>query len=76
MDSKVIKFLGLIATAVGFAATLVSNWVGDKKMEETVNKKVNEAFAKRNEESEELSQDVIDNPEYGEVYYTNDEESN
>jgi hypothetical protein len=52
MDSKLIKILGIAATAIGMAATLVTDWVNDKKTDEKIEQKVNEAFAKREEEEE------------------------
>lgn len=50
MSEKVLKILGLVATAVGVGATMLGNYVNDRKMEATVNEKVNEALSKRNEE--------------------------
>lgn len=50
MDSKLIKILGIAATAIGMGATLITDWVSDKKMDEKIEEKVNEAFAKREEE--------------------------
>ena len=50
MNSKLIKILGIAATAIGMAATLVTDWVNDKKTDEKIEQKVNEAFAKREEE--------------------------
>jgi hypothetical protein len=51
MNSKLIKILGIAATAIGIGATLITDWVNDKKMDEKIEEKVNEAFAKREEES-------------------------
>jgi len=53
MNSKLIKVLGLAASVVGVAATLLSDWVNEQKMDEKIEEKVNEAFAKKNEENEE-----------------------
>ncbi len=53
MNSGLIKTLGIVASVVGVGATLVSDWVNDKKMEEKIEEKVNEAFAER-ENKEEL----------------------
>ena len=50
MNSKLIKILGMVATAIGMGATLVTDWVNDKKMDEKIEETVNEAFAKREEE--------------------------
>lgn len=43
---KTIKIIGYAATAVGIGATLVSDWVGEKKMDATIEKKVAEALLK------------------------------
>lgn len=50
MNNKLIKILGIAATAIGMGATLITDWVNDKKMDEKIEQKVNEAFAKRDEE--------------------------
>ena len=49
MDSKLIKILGIAATAIGMGATLVTDWVNDKKMDGKIEQKVIEALAKINE---------------------------
>ena len=46
MDEKTLKWIGLFATAIGFGATLMSNWVGDKKQEVLIENKVNKAIEK------------------------------
>lgn len=53
MNSKLVKVLGLAATVVGVAATLVTDWVNEQKMDEKIEEKVNEALARRNEDMEE-----------------------
>lgn len=53
MNGKLIKVLGLAATVVGVAATLVTDWVNEQKMDEKIEEKVNEALAKRTNELEE-----------------------
>ena len=59
MKSKrdTIKLLAILATGLGFAATLLSDWATSKEqealIEETVEAKVNEALARRDEEQEE-----------------------
>ena len=53
MNGKLVKVLGLAATVVGVAATLVTDWVNEQKMDEKIEEKVNEALAKRNEDMEE-----------------------
>lgn len=46
-----IKLIGIGATLLGAIATLIGNWADEKKMEQTVDEKVNEALAKREVES-------------------------
>lgn len=53
MNGKLVKVLGLTATVVGVAATLVTDWVNEQKMDEKIEEKVNEALARRNEDMEE-----------------------
>lgn len=45
--------IGLVASAVGMGATVVSNWVDERKMDEKIEKKVNEALAEREKENNE-----------------------
>lgn len=47
MKSKMIKVLGLTASIIGVAATLLSDWVNEQKMDEKIEEKVNEALAKK-----------------------------
>jgi len=49
MNSKLIKILGIAATTIGMGATLVTDWVNDKKMDEKIEQKVIEALTKINE---------------------------
>ncbi len=49
MDSKLIKILGIAATVIGMGATLVTDWVNDKKMDGKIEEKVIEALTKMNE---------------------------
>jgi len=53
INKNLIKVLGLGATVIGVAATLITDWVNDKKMDEKIDEKINEALAKQNEEDEE-----------------------
>jgi hypothetical protein len=46
LTEKTIKIIGYAATAIGIGTTLVSDWVGEKKMDGTIEKKVAEALAK------------------------------
>lgn len=51
--SRLIKVLGLTATVIGVAATLITDWVNEQKMDEKIEEKVNEALTKRDDEIEE-----------------------
>lgn len=48
--SNLIKVLGVSATIIGVAATLVTDWVNEQKIDERIEEKVNEALAKRDDE--------------------------
>jgi hypothetical protein len=48
-NGKGVKIIGLIATGIGIGATLLSNWVADKKMEETISEKISEILTKKSE---------------------------
>ena len=50
ISGALIKGVGLAATVVGVGATLVTDWVNDKKMDEKIEQKVNERFAKKERE--------------------------
>lgn len=43
----VVKVVGIAGMVLGMIATVASSWSQDKKMEETVNKKIEEALANR-----------------------------
>lgn len=45
INGKLIKILGITATVVGMGATLITDWVNEKKMEEKIEEKINEALA-------------------------------
>ena len=47
MNEKVIKGIGLGATLVGVAASLVSNWVGEKNLDSKIAKEVTKAVAEK-----------------------------
>lgn len=49
MNGKLIKVIGIAATVLGMGATLITSWVDDKKMDEKIIKKVEEALANRKE---------------------------
>lgn len=48
-----VKLIGFIGVGLGMLSTLVSNYAQEKQMEETIEEKVNEALAKREEEESE-----------------------
>lgn len=50
---SIIKVLGTVATVVGLAANLLSDWVRNQQMNEKIEEKVNEAIAKRDNEKKE-----------------------
>ena len=88
MKSKrdTIKLLAILATGLGFAATLLSDWANGKEQEAliegTVEEKVNEALARRDEEKEEENKDEEkadkkkdkDAPNRGEAQYIDEGE--
>lgn len=43
-NKNTVKMLGLTATALGFASTMISGWVNNKQMEFTVDEKVGKAM--------------------------------
>ncbi len=49
MNSKLIKILGIAATAIGMGATLITDWVNDQKTKRMIEQKVIEALTKINE---------------------------
>ena len=54
LNSNIIKVIGFAATILGLAATVVTDWVNEKKMEEMVDEKVQAALATHaTEENEE-----------------------
>ncbi len=53
MNGKIVKIIGLIATVAGVGVNLLSDWVDEKKMDEKIEEKVNEALAVRAKEDKE-----------------------
>lgn len=47
--ANIIKILGVAATVIGMGATLLTDWVNEKKMDEKIAEKVLEAIAKKGE---------------------------
>lgn len=52
-NAKLVKILGLIASAVGVGATLLADWVNERKMEEKIDERINEKLAALNGENED-----------------------
>ena len=51
----IIKTIGIAVTVIGFGVNILTDWVNEKKMDERIEEKVNEALAKRDSENEEES---------------------
>lgn len=49
LNKKTIKIIGLAATVIGMGATLATDWVNDKKMDDKIEEKVAEVIAKNTE---------------------------
>jgi hypothetical protein len=47
INENLIKVLGIVASAIGIGATLLTDWTNDKKMDKKIAEKVIEALAKR-----------------------------
>lgn len=45
---NIVKIASIAGTVLGIAGTLISGWAGQKSMDETIAKKVNEALANQN----------------------------
>lgn len=54
-NSKLIKILGLVATVGGVAATLLTDWVNEKKMDERINECIDAKLAELSDEEDEES---------------------
>ena len=51
--SKLVKILGLAATIGGVAATLLTDWVNEQKMDEKINECIDTKLAALGEENED-----------------------
>lgn len=51
--ANLIKVLGIGATVVGMGASMLNDYVSNKKMEQTIDEKVNEALARRFKDEED-----------------------
>lgn len=49
LNKKAIKMIGLAATIISMGATLATDWVNDKKMDDKIEEKVAEVIAKNTE---------------------------
>lgn len=52
-NSKLVKILGLVATVGGVAATLLTDWVNEKKMDEKINECIDAKLAALNDTEDE-----------------------
>ena len=52
-NSKLIKILGIVATIGGVAATLLTDWVNEKKMDENIDEAIDAKLAALDEADEE-----------------------
>ncbi len=53
MTGKIVQIIGIVATIMGMGASLMTEWANEKKMEEMIDEKVNEALTKREENEDE-----------------------
>lgn len=53
MNSKIIRIIGLAATVTVQERILFNDWADEQKMNEQIDKKVNEALAKRDANAKE-----------------------
>lgn len=51
-SEKIIKILGIAATAIGVGASLLNGWVTERKMESVIKEKVNEALSEQDGKEE------------------------
>ena len=54
-NAKLIKILGLVAPVVGMGATLLTDWVNEKKMDEKIDECVTEKLAALSDDEDEES---------------------
>ena len=52
-NSKLIKILGMVATIGGVAATLLTDWVNEKKMDEKIDEAINAKLAALDDDEED-----------------------
>ena len=54
-NAKLVNILGLVAATVGMGATLLTDWVNEKNMEEKIDERINEKLAALSDEEDEES---------------------
>lgn len=54
-NAKLIKILGFIATAVGMGATILTDWVNEKKMEEKIDECIDKKLSALDDGNDEES---------------------
>ena len=52
MSTKWIKILGAVASVVGMGASLLGNWVGEKKLEAKIDKRAKDVYTELEKEKE------------------------
>ena len=52
-NSKLVKILGLVATAGGVAMSLLTDWVNEKKMDERINECIDAKLAALSDDEDE-----------------------
>ena len=45
MNEKILKILGVVTTILGVGVSLITNWIGDKNLDNKVNEAVAKALA-------------------------------
>ena len=53
INAKRVKIIGIVDTVIGMGAMLLTDWVNEKKMEETMDDRISEKRAELNDEAEE-----------------------
>jgi hypothetical protein len=48
LNEKVLRILGIVATAAGIGVNILASWVSDKKLDQELNKKVAKALENKN----------------------------
>ena len=51
-NKNFIKAIGIAVTVIGCGVSILTDWVNEKKMDEKIEEKVNEALAKKDDENE------------------------